>query len=481
MNVRILVSPSPWLCLSLAGLLLAPVAAQAQQGATATEAAAAMDIPVGSIVMAQFVGPAPLQARRVSTHFGALVPHGGNTLLLMSNGAAASPSDPGYAPNLDFGFTASPPSGYPVESPGCPGTLSGAPHDLTELDVQLLVPAGANGFAFDFDYHSMDYPQWICTAFGDQFAAIVERNGSSTSISVDSLGNPVTSNGVLFAVNANANPAELAGTGFESHGATGWLTAYSPATPGEVVTLKLYIWDSGDGIFDSTVLLDNFRWINEAPPPPPGSTLTVDAGPDVTLSAVLTQLDPFDPMTMTFMAEFSRTATLTKPATVTWKEGNTVLSNSQGLTAQLGLGSHTLTAIASAGGETITDSVIVTVVPLGSTGFGGGGAPGPQGPPGAQGVVGPPGPPGPAGPEGPQGPQGSPGPAGPAGPAGPPGPTGAKGDPGAVPSGTVVLVLPGDPAPAGYTLVATFKQEMDMKPGQRGGQREVTVRVYRKN
>jgi hypothetical protein len=41
--------------------------------------------------------------------------------------------------------------------------------------------------------------------------------------------------------------------------------------------------------------------------------------------------------------------------------------------------------------------------------------------------------------------------------------------------------MPNDPAPVGYTLIATYKQEMDLKPGARGGQREVTVRVFRKN
>ena len=74
---------------------------------------------------------------------------------------------------------------------------------------------------------------------------------------------------------------------------------------------------------------------------------------------------------------------------------------------------------------------------------------------------------------------------GPAGATGATGPKGDKGDrgdsAGSTPSGTVVFVMPGDPAPAGYTLVATFKQEMDLRPGDRGGNRNVTVRVFRKN
>jgi hypothetical protein len=37
-----------------------------------------------------------------------------------------------------------------------------------------------------------------------------------------------------------------------------------------------------------------------------------------------------------------------------------------------------------------------------------------------------------------------------------------------------------DPAPPGYVLQGTFVEVMDLKPGGRGGQRPVTVRVYRK-
>jgi hypothetical protein len=34
--------------------------------------------------------------------------------------------------------------------------------------------------------------------------------------------------------------------------------------PGSVMTLRSAIWDSGDEILDSTVLIDNFTWSVEA-------------------------------------------------------------------------------------------------------------------------------------------------------------------------------------------------------------------------
>ena len=47
----------------------------------------------------------------------------------------------------------------------------------------------------------------------------------------------------------------------EPNGAsTGWLRTSVPVNPGEKITLTFYIYDKGDGILDSAVLIDNFRW-----------------------------------------------------------------------------------------------------------------------------------------------------------------------------------------------------------------------------
>ena len=44
-------------------------------------------------------------------------------------------------------------------------------------------------------------------------------------------------------------------------GGTAWLTTKAPVTPGQVFNLDFYIWDTGDALFDSTVLIDNFQWL----------------------------------------------------------------------------------------------------------------------------------------------------------------------------------------------------------------------------
>ena len=81
-------------------------------------------------------------------------------------------------------------------------------------------------------------------------------------------------------------------------------------------------------------------------------------------------------------------------------------------------------------------------------------------------LIGPPGPPGNTGPQGP------PGPAGPQGPAGPPGPAGAD-----WPSGALIHVVKGSPAPQGFEYVGTFRQTL---PGGPGPAVHVDIDVYRK-
>jgi hypothetical protein len=62
---------------------------------------------------------------------------------------------------------------------------------------------------------------------------------------------------------------ELQGTGFDMHtsfmgkqgsAATSWLNTTAPVPPGADITLTFAIWDSGDGVLDSSVLIDNFKF-----------------------------------------------------------------------------------------------------------------------------------------------------------------------------------------------------------------------------
>lgn len=35
----------------------------------------------------------------------------------------------------------------------------------------------------------------------------------------------------------------------------------APVTPGSTVTIRFVMWDAGNALYDSTVLIDNFQWI----------------------------------------------------------------------------------------------------------------------------------------------------------------------------------------------------------------------------
>ena len=56
------------------------------------------------------------------------------------------------------------------------------------------------------------------------------------------------------------HPIPNTGTGFDRDGSTGWLRTSWPIEGGEVFTLTFSIHDEGDGIYDSLVILDNFRF-----------------------------------------------------------------------------------------------------------------------------------------------------------------------------------------------------------------------------
>lgn len=75
---------------------------------------------------------------------------------------------------------------------------------------------------------------------------------------------------------------ELAGTGFDDAGAacdpdgivgggTSWLTTRGNVLPGEVITLRIALWDTGDPFFDSAALIDSFQWAIDPAEPGTGA------------------------------------------------------------------------------------------------------------------------------------------------------------------------------------------------------------------
>jgi hypothetical protein len=215
---------------------------------------------------------ADIDARNIVGGFGSVyAPMAGPDMLVLSSGLAGDASHPSFVnPNggTMFGNTASHPDPQGDPSDGCGTADPSMVNDYIELDLELQVPTNALSLSYDFNFVSAEFPEWVCTSYDDTFSAVLESQSFTGNISFDDQGRPVTINVGFFDVcmtsqgGACTGDAELAGTGYEGTvgGGTGWLTTTAPVTPGETIHLRFIIFDEGDSRYDSTVLIDNFRW-----------------------------------------------------------------------------------------------------------------------------------------------------------------------------------------------------------------------------
>src|SRR5262249_21394044 len=112
---------------------------------------------------------------------------------------ARQPNDPGYqnVQGFDKQYTGNSPMGFPKESPACPGTLTGEPHDPTGVEITINTPSNVQGFSFDFDFFTYEWPGFICSTFNDFFVAIhspLPKGQMDGNISFDTMGIPVSVN-----------------------------------------------------------------------------------------------------------------------------------------------------------------------------------------------------------------------------------------------------------------------------------------------
>jgi len=249
------------------------------------------------------------QTSILSTFGSVLTPREGSQFSILSSGYATAmdscPSNQRFAnapssTSFKYGCAMTgqgqAPSGFPKSATGCPSQDGEAVNDVVDLQLVIKVPKNANGFSFDFDFGSGEWPDYVCSPFNDSFIAYLKsaafNSGNPDNISFDSKNNPVSVNNGFFSECAPANAAtgcaqqstkgtaacsggagDLAGTGFQDlndqsecasgetgGGMTGWLTTQAPAQPAETLTIDLIIWDTGDQYYDSSVILDNWQW-----------------------------------------------------------------------------------------------------------------------------------------------------------------------------------------------------------------------------
>jgi hypothetical protein len=230
----------------------------------------------------------------IKTNFGTggVVPKKNATLAVISSGMARAAADAGWVlPITGTTFTSSiafPGAGALATYvnahgggllPGKCGTatcpVGAGANDSINIRLQIRVPTNAQGFSYDFRFFSAEYQNFQCTPFNDYYLASLTSAVAGTpadhNISFDSLHNAVSVNNGFFQ-DCGGNLAgcgtcpfgvgALAGTGFDqvSGGSTEWLTTDSPIVPGETIVLELMVFDVQDHIYDTLVLLDNFRW-----------------------------------------------------------------------------------------------------------------------------------------------------------------------------------------------------------------------------
>jgi|GEM_PF-1892051 len=204
-----------------------------------------------------------------------LSPFGGTSYLVMATGPAT-----GTSHSTDL------PGGTEITD-----TFSGDDmNDAVELRFQLQAPPGATGFSIDYIFFSEEYEEFIGSSFNDKFYIFLEapsvNGGAKTVINYTTCSNPssysdfIDENGqpqCYIAINTAFSeacpyaPTNINGTGFEcapsggidssSYGSsTGWLFTTWAIQGGENFTLTFHIHDTSDGIYDSAVILDNFRF-----------------------------------------------------------------------------------------------------------------------------------------------------------------------------------------------------------------------------
>ena len=141
--------------------------------------------------------------------------------------------------------------------------------DVTVLRIDFNVPGGVNCANIDFRFLSEEFPEYVNQIYNDGF--IAELDQSTWTTNDDEINAPdnfaFDPDGSVISVDAAGNTSMTAGYGVGTtfDGGTPRLQARTPITPG-AHSLFLSIFDQGDQILDSAVVVDNIRFITTPNP-----------------------------------------------------------------------------------------------------------------------------------------------------------------------------------------------------------------------
>ena len=251
------------------------------------------------------------------------LPQGGVSLAILSSGGAAAKGDtmPSYH---DFGGYMHVTGGsapYPQDfyaangnkipnAPGCPAPSGAAARDPVMLTLRVRVPSNALSFKLYTNFYSAEFPEWTCSIYNDFFVVLLDSTymgeppnptdknlafytppGTMMKVPVGvNLGHGNTGlftqcvngssgcSGQPGTISTCVGTNLLAGTGFDDvggrceasqlvGGATGWLETRGNVTPGEIITLRVAVWDTSDQVLDSLAVVDGFQWSTEVAQP----------------------------------------------------------------------------------------------------------------------------------------------------------------------------------------------------------------------
>ena len=265
------------------------------------------------------------KAHAVRPRFGSgTVPQGGVSLAIISTGGAAAKNDtnPGYEDWGGYQHVGLPKKPFPADflaanggslpnAPGCPSPLGSTANDSVMLTLRVRVPTNAKSFKLSSNFYSAEFPEWTCSAYNDFFVVLLDSTyngdppnptdknlafyqamGSDTKVPVGvNLGHGNTGlftqcingttgcSGTAGSISTCISTQNLTGTGFDDPapnrcdgnsvvgGATGWLVTSGNVTPGEIITLRIAVWDTSDHVFDSLAVIDGFQWSTEVAQP----------------------------------------------------------------------------------------------------------------------------------------------------------------------------------------------------------------------
>lgn len=254
----------------------------------------------------------------------AVTPKVGASLMEISTGAAAATGETSpafhdfqtdsYAPGTSSGYPAdfvSAHGGTLPNAPGCPapgGGLGGGDtaNDPVMLTLKIRVPTNANSFSIKSNFFSSEFPEYTCSPYNDFFVMLLDSTYSGTPANPTDKNlafyQPMNSSQIypvgvnlahgdtgLFtqcvngptgcafgstagSISTCSSTADLQGTGFDTPdgvecdanslegGGTGWLTTTGNVVPGEIITLRIAIWDTSDEYLDSLAVIDGFTW-----------------------------------------------------------------------------------------------------------------------------------------------------------------------------------------------------------------------------